>query len=148
MKGIWIALALVFAVLVSCSGDRAAASSDSLVCPKAIPVQQTLPATEPGWGTFEDDTPAQLMNVALFEGHPKGKASLVPDEEAEADGRAVSRWHLLENGTRRYWIACYYDHSRIGLTRQVPSGAKVCEVTRDLNMSVGGMPVVLGLTCK
>jgi len=125
-----------------------ATAAPSATCPADISVAQSLSAPAGGWDAFEDDSPTQLMSVAVFDGHPREQASLVPDSDTESAGRRVVAWQLPENGTRHYWLACYYDHSRIALTRMLGAGIKGVEVTRDPQVTVGGQPVVTGIAFK
>lgn len=135
-------------VLVACTGDRPGNFTGQPACPKEISVKQNLLRPQPGWESFEDEEAMQLISVALYEGHPRAKASLIPDEEVEDGSRRVSTWNLAENGKRRYWIACYYHHTRIVLTRMIDSKVSICEVTCDLNLSIAGQPVILDIAFK
>jgi hypothetical protein len=120
----------------------------SATCPSDISVAQSLSAPATGWDSFEDDTPTQLMSVGVFDGHPREQASLVPDSDTESAGRRVVVWQLAEKPARGYWLACYYDHSRIALTRMLPAGITRVEVTRDPQSTVAGQPVVTDIAFK
>jgi hypothetical protein len=74
--------------------------------------------------------------------------SLVPDSDAVSAGRRVAVWKLPENGRRQYWLACYYDHSRIALTRMLTRDVERVEVARDPQETIGGLPAVTGITFK
>lgn len=136
------------ALLICCAADRSSPSLGQIECPKVIAVEQILQIPQRGWESIEDDTPLQLRSIAIYEGHPKEKSALAPDQESEVSGRLVSTWHLTDNGKRRYWIACYYNHSQIVLTRLIGPEASVCQVTRDPHISVAGEPMILDVTFK
>ena len=123
-------------------------ASPSSTCPPTLIASQTLAGGVAGWEPFEDDTPIQLMSVGVFDGPPRERASLVPDSDAAAGGRRVAAWDLRENGKRQYWLACYYDHSRIALTRELSRDVKRVEVARDPGETIGGLPVVTDITFK
>jgi hypothetical protein len=120
----------------------------SSTCPPSLVVAQTIAAGVAGWEPFEDDTPIQLMSVGVFDGHPRERASLVPDSDTTSAGRRVAVWKLPENGTRRYWLACYYDRSRIAVTRILAGDIARVEVTRDPQVTIGGQPEVTGIAFK
>jgi len=128
------------------SADAKAASSAT--CPPAIPVAQTLSEAVGGWEPFEDDTPTQLMSVGVFDGHPREQASLVPDSDEASAGRRTAVWQLDASSSRNYWLVCYYDRSRVALTHALARGITRVEVTRDPQATVGGLPVVTGITLK
>jgi hypothetical protein len=117
-------------------------------CPPTLTASQTLSGGVAGWEPFEDDSPIQLMSVGVFDGHPREQASLVPDADTAAAGRRVAVWDLPDNGTRQYWLACYYDHSRIALTRMLAGDVKRVEVARDPQTTIGGLPAVTDITVK
>ena len=160
MRANWVLSCLAAAALgASCSrseptaGAKAVPSADakaaaSATCPAAIPVAQTLSEAVAGWEAFEDDTPTQLMSVGIFDGHPRERASLVPDSDEASAGRQTAVWQLDANSSRDYWLLCYYDRSRVALTHALARGITRVEVTRDPQATVGGQPVVSGITLK
>jgi len=127
------------------AGVKAAPSAP---CPPTISVTQTLSAAVAGWEPFEDETPAQLMSVGVFDGHPRERASLVPDADDEAAGKRTAVWQLSENGRRGYWLVCYYDRSRLALTRALPGEITRVEVTRDPQVTIAGQPEITAITVK
>jgi hypothetical protein len=145
MNKLLFAFAVFATALTSCASSPPVSSLVEPVCPQAISAKQTLSEPVPGWEAMEDDAPLQLANVVLFEGHPREKAALVPDQEVEVDGRQVSTWMLVDNGNLHYWIACRYDHSSIVLTRPIGSGVETCEVTRDLQITIAGQPAIVDI---
>ena len=130
------------------SPPAASNGAPSATCPPTVAVAQSLSVAAAGWESFEDDSPSQLMSVGVFNGHPLEQASLVPDSDTESAGRRVAVWQLAENGSRRYWLACYYDHSRIALARMLASDITRVEVTRDPQVTIGGQPEITGITFK
>jgi hypothetical protein len=155
--GLTLCLAVTALSVLSCGRSEPAgakpqaspsSSPSSSTCPSTVSVAQTLAAGVNGWESFEDDTPAQLMSVAVFDGHPRERASLVPDSDTESAGRRLVVWQLAENGTRHYWLACYYDHSRIALTRMLAGTVSRVEVTRDPEVTIGGQPEITGIAFK
>jgi hypothetical protein len=148
MKTLSVLLAVAALVFVSCSAHQPVVSTVELTPPKTISVQQALVDSEAGWQPFKDDVPLSLMSVALFEGHPDERASLIPDEETEAQGRRISTWQLRDNGERRYWIVCYYDRTKIALAHLIDPGISACVVTSDLTVSVAGRPAILDISFK
>ena len=148
MNKLVILIGLSVAALASCADKGPAGSAEQIGCPKAISVKQTLGRVERGWESFEDDTPLRLISVAFYEGHPREKAALAPDEETEVGGRLISTWHLVENGRRHYWMVCYYDHTRIVLTRMIGPEIHTCEVRRDPHVSIAGHPALVDITFK
>ncbi|MFH1897932.1 MAG: STY0301 family protein [Candidatus Desantisbacteria bacterium] len=143
-----VPLGLIVTILTSCTGDHPSGSTGQLVCPKVISVKQTLLKRESNWESFEDDLPSRLISVMIYDGHPKERAALVPDQETESNRRLVFTWHLVENGKRRYWTACYYDQTRIVLAHLISSEVSTCEVTCDPYITIAGQPAILDVTFK
>ena len=124
------------------------AAAPASTCPPTLSVAQTVAGGVAGWEPFEDDTPIQLMSVGVFDGHPRERASLVPDSDTASAGRRVAVWMLPGNGTRHYWLACYYDRSRIAVTRMLAGDITRVEVTRDPQVTIGGQAEVTAIAFR
>jgi hypothetical protein len=120
----------------------------SIECPQTVVVKQELPEAATPWETFQEQVPSRLMSVAVFEGHPKERATLVPDAEATKGGKQVYTWRLPANTAHPYWLACGYDRTSVILVRPLDPGVSSCQVTYDPQITVGGLPSVVGIVCK
>ena len=122
--------------------------AQGIVCPKTVAVKQELAGVEPPWEALQEEVPSQLMSVTIFDGHPKQRATLVPDAEAKRNGNRVYTWHLASNRTQTYWIGCSYDRTNMMLIRPLDPGIASCQVTYDPRVTIAGHPSVIGIACK
>ena len=120
----------------------------SATCPPAIPAAQRLSEAVAGWEPFEVDAPIQLMSVGVVDGHPRERASLVPDSDEESAGRRLAVWQLDKNRSRDSWLVCYYDGTRVALTRALARDITRVEVTSDTQVTIAGHPEVTGIAFK
>jgi hypothetical protein len=148
MNKILFSLTIIIFTWILLGINQSNGFSDQLIYPDKISVKQSLVNIEPEWESFEDDIPLQLTSVGIYEGHPKERTSLIPDKEIKINGYSRSIWHLVENGKRNYWIACYYDRTNIVLTRKIDFNISSCEVTYNPDISIAGHPVVLDVNFK
>jgi hypothetical protein len=127
-------------VLATLAGGLSAA--DFAACPAKIEVQkQQIAKAVPGWTAAQANDPRHdLWFVTMYNGEPKEMASLVPD----ISGKLKSGWTLAPG----YWLECHYTQTTLVLTRAVPAGAKVCEVTYTPGVSLDGQQVIKQLTCR
>src|SRR5579862_8588154 len=97
-------------------------AADFMPCPARVDVQrQQLAKPVAGWAAAQgSEARHDLWFVTLYDGEPKGMASLVPD----TGSRLKSGWTLAPAGA--YWLECHYTQTTIVLSRQVPAGAKLC----------------------
>ena len=64
-----------------------------------------------------------LLNVAVYDGHPKEMASLVPDIDQEPS--QPSTWEL-NSASHRYWLACVYKGTDAKYALNLPAGLSQC----------------------
>lgn len=119
-------------------------AADFAACPAKIEVQrQQLAKPAGGWTAAQaNDAHHDLWFVTLYDGEPKEMASLVPD----VSGRLKTSWTLAP--ARAYWLECHYTQTTIVLSRQVPAGVKLCEVTYVPSESLDGHQVIKQITCR
>jgi len=101
-------------------------------CPKAFPV---VPAsTDQAWQSLEDSNrqtaPARgvsmkLTGMSLYSGHPRERASLVPDDDRSIKGTGrLASWKFQGE----HWVGCNYANSLNMLIRPLPDTATACEM--------------------
>lgn len=129
----WAAL-----VMLSISGASFASEVFNVECPEAIQVDERLASKHPLWEGAANNGYGQfghmLQNVGFYYGHPKNRASMVPDDTTDNKKRVrKSAWKLLGNGAQEeYWVACSYNNTLQTLARRLPPHLKLCEATDTL----------------
>src|ERR1051325_5192028 len=96
---------------VSKTAPAPVSAAPSSTCPPTLVAAQTLTGGVAGWEPFEDDTPVQLMSVSVFDGHPRERASLVPDSDTASAGRRGAGWVLPGDGPPDHSLAGRYHSS-------------------------------------
>ena len=139
---------LVATASIACSRNAPPAGQPRDTCPRTISVRQAIDSSPDGWEPSRDHFPPQLAAVSVFDGHPSEKADLVPQGMIEAGGRRVATWTLGENGTRHYWMSCTYNRTDIVLSRAIAPDVRTVVVDYDLEVTMGGQPVVLKILLK
>jgi hypothetical protein len=122
-------------------------AADPVRCPPVIEVRQQMAAPVAGWSVAMDDLPNRFAGITFFDGKPEEKASLAPDSETKAGGRAVSTWSF-GSGDRPVCVACRYAWTTVKLTRELPKPVRSCTVTYDLRQSLAGLPLIEKIDCK
>ena len=130
------------AILLFAGGSTLGAGFES--CPSQVEVQpQRIAKTVPGWSVIASEAPHQLTSITFYDGEPKEKASLAPDET----GRQRQVWTLAAQ-TRPYWLSCHYSGTNVVLARPLPPTVKRCEVTYQPSVTIEGMPEIKEISCK
>jgi hypothetical protein len=68
--------------------------------------------------------------------------------QSERKGRLVGTWRFAPGKARTYWIGCTYDRTNLMLTRSFGPEISTCKVTCDKQVSIGGHPAVIDVSCK
>lgn len=97
-------------------------------CPSTIEVEQKVRKAPPGWTVSRNAAPARLTRVALYDGPPREKASLKPDN---GDTEEAPTWTLSPDNPRGYWLVCYYDDTTVALSKRLPAGISSCREILD-----------------
>lgn len=126
MKKRLLAITLIswFGILLS------VAPASPFECPESIDAASTVTVVPKGWDAVPGGTRFPFESITVFDGHPRGEASLVPDRDVEdAKGKAaVSEW-LFEGGAKDAWFTCSYRGVPSSLAMRIPDGARRCSVT-------------------
>lgn len=103
-------------------------------CPESPAVEESFRDVDAGWEAIRDEGKrgVHLTSISVYDGHPSGMATLVPNAASEKNKKRISRWHLTPNSGAGYWVACNYANTLLMVTRRVPSSASVCEVSETL----------------
>jgi hypothetical protein len=105
--------------------------AEEISCPISIKVDEKITDIPSSWEPVINPQGHHLDNVALYYGHPKEMASLVPDQETK--DKAI--WRFPNKESEKYWLACNYSGTEIMLVKQLPHGLSQCEVTYNLSDS-------------
>lgn len=103
-------------------------------CPPTIDATEAIVGTADSWEVAPDlgKRARRLDSIAVFAGHPRDMASLVPDRTRADKHRRTSVWTLRPDKGEGYWVACRYTNSLLLLTRALPKDARKCELTERL----------------
>jgi hypothetical protein len=139
-------------MMLSISGASSAGELFKLECPEAIQVDERLVSEHPLWESATDTGYGQfghrLHNNSLYYGHPKNRASMVPEDTTDKKGERKSTWKLLDNGTKEeYWVACSYNNTLQILVRRLPPHLKSCE-TSDTLLPSGSTLKIGAVVCR
>jgi len=120
------------AILLLPGACHSAESELVFTCPKAFPAIQA--SIDQGWQSLEvgdsQTAPARglstnLLGMALYSGHPRERASLVPDEDKSMKGTGrLASWKFHGE----HWVGCNYANSLKMLIRPLPGTATECEM--------------------
>ena len=101
-------------------------------CPKSFPAVQA--STDQAWKSLEVSEgqtaparvlPMRLTGMALYSGHPRERASLVPDDDKRMKGIGrMASWKFQGE----HWVGCNYANSGNMLIRPLPVSATACEM--------------------
>jgi len=101
-------------------------------CPKVFPAVQA--STDREWQSLEASDgqiiqarglPMKLSGMALYSGHPRERASLVPDDDKRMKGTGrTASWKFQGE----HWVGCNYANSGHMLIRPLPVTATACEM--------------------
>jgi hypothetical protein len=90
-------------------------------CPKAVldkGAVETARGADPPWARHE------LLTAAFFEGEPRGRGDLMPNEDIKLD-RIIQTWDLSRG---RFTVVCRYRGTRQTVQAQLPAGVKRCSL--------------------
>ena len=120
------------AILLLPFASHSAALELVFTCPKAFPAVQA--ATDQAWQSLavgdSQSAPARalpmkLTGMALYSGHPRERASLVPDADKSMKGIGrLASWKFQGE----HWVGCNYANSLNMLIRPLPGTATACEM--------------------
>jgi hypothetical protein len=122
-------LRVCFIALIAYAGV-AFADSLPLECPAMLSATSNVTSVPKGWTAVPGDTEFHFDNVAVFDGHPMNRASLVPDrglEEAKDEKTGVSEWQF-PGGAKDKWLGCSYRGTPSTLAIRIPDGTLKCSV--------------------
>jgi hypothetical protein len=139
------ALGLWLPALACTSGGSGAAW---IACPAQVSVEQRVAAPLGPWEVFEEGGAHPWNSVSFFDGHPSQGASLVPDTEAEQEGKRVATWKFPAPSDRRYWIGCSYGSTSVMLVRPLDRQISSCVATFDRQVQAEGRPTITELQCR
>jgi hypothetical protein len=139
----WLLLAAFAGVL-----SAAPAHAQGLMCPATIDTKQELAAAQSGWQPFVARDPHHLDEVTIYDGHPSGMASLVPDREIKRAGKPVNIWNFSQTPAFRIWLQCTYRGTSVTLIRQLDQSLKTCEVTYVPGPGGRGIDGVADVQCR
>ena len=143
----------VVSVLMFFIGATSFANGDFKVeCPEAIQVDERLASKHPLWEGAADNGYGQfgyrLQNVGFYYGHPKNRASMVPNDTTDKKTVRKSTWKLLDNGAKEeYWVACSYSNTLQILVRRLPAHLKSCEKSSTL-LPTGATLKIDAVVCR
>lgn len=101
-----------------------------LECPVTIEVSSRVTNVPKGWIVVPGATQRAFDNIAIFDGHPKERASLVPDRDLEESGNGqtgISEWSF-PSGSKNMWLGCSYRGTPSELALRLPDGIRKCSV--------------------
>ena len=139
-------------LMLSISGASYASEVFKVECPEAIQVDERLVSKHPLWEGAADNGYGQfghmLHNVGLYYGHPKNRASMVPEDTTDKNRVRKSAWKLLGNGAQEeYWVACSYNNTLQILVQRLPSHLKSCEAS-DTLLPSGSVLKIGAVVCR
>ena len=108
-----------------------AAAAITYECPATLEVTPTVAAVPKGWSAVPGETRFQFENISIYDGHPKGLASLVPDKNvgaSKSERTGVAEWRF-PGGAHDVWLGCNYSGTRSSVAIRVPDGMQRCSVT-------------------
>jgi hypothetical protein len=109
----------------------ACAKELTIACPQSIDVTQSATPVK-GWETVDEATPIVLDRVAVYSGHPREKASLVPDGDEDMFNTKHDVWTLhRKSKDDDFWISCVYINTTIMLVKKVPQSSNAVIVEYD-----------------
>lgn len=113
-------------------------------CPREIQTDQSLKGEVGAWKVLRDQSAHSLSEVKFFSGPPDQMLALKYDDDVELkNGSYYLKWRFPA-GNERYWVACYYGRTYIGLSMALPDGVSECRV----DYSRTKRPQILGMVCK
>lgn len=103
-------------------------------CPESPTVEESFRDVDAGWEVVRDEGKrgVHLTSISVYDGHPSGMATLVPNAASEKNKKRISRWNLTPNTGAGYWVACNYSNTLLMVAKRVPSSASTCEVSETL----------------
>lgn len=127
---------VVMATLALLLGKAASADdrSEFVKCPESPAVEESFRDVEPGWEALRDEGKrgVHLTSISIYDGHPSGMATLVPNTAETKNKKRTSRWNLVPNSESGYWLSCNYSNTLLMVARRIPLSASVCEVGETL----------------
>ncbi len=127
----------------------AAAAPVKYDCPSTVAVAEQPKAPDASWEAMLDSGRAgyPLDAVAVYSGHPREMASLVPDSSKKVKLHQITTWEFPEPDPRGIWMACMYGNSHAMLVRKVQADAKRCRFT-ELLFKGGGRERIESFVCE
>ena len=96
-----------------------------LNCPKQIEATVSLKRPLEGWKPVAQPITYTLETVTFYDGHPKEKASLPPDEDEFGPDNSVYWSHRMLGDNA--WVTCEYGGISLSLAKKLPKGVKLCK---------------------
>jgi len=121
-------VAPIFLLLITAFVSAARANTDVVECPASLNATSSVTMAPTGWEAVPGETRFPFERLAIFDGHPTDRASLVPDRglEDSADGKTgVSEWRF-PGGTKNIWLGCTYRGTPSMLARRIADGTLKC----------------------
>lgn len=136
-----------FLILGTLAFSAAAAHAGDL-CPAALTTTQTATSVPAGFSASIQAAPAPFMGLTFFDGNPRDKVSLAPDEEKPSGDTLVSMWKFPPGNPRGYYLQCGYFGTQIALQRALDPIITKCWVTYDTAQTIGGLPFIKRIDCQ
>ncbi|PTT87821.1 hypothetical protein DBR42_10890 [Pelomonas sp. HMWF004] len=132
MKSALILIGTLAALLLesACATEEA----EVLRCPDSPAVEESFRDVDPAWEVMRDEGKRgiHLTSISIYDGHPSGMATLVPNATNVKNKKRISRWELAPTSGAGYWFSCNYSNTQLMVARRVPNTARVCEVGETL----------------
>jgi len=77
---------------------------------------------------FVEDSPHYFSGVTIYSGHPRERASLVPEEKSNGKNTYVAHWQFTPSEKETVWISCHYLGTHATYTMELPTKTTFCEV--------------------
>lgn len=137
----------LYPLMLCISGASFAGEIFKVNCPATLQVEQRVVGEHPAWESTAENLEQfgyMLKYVGIYYGHPKDRASSIPDS-SYSERLQRSTWRLLGNSAQKeYWVACFYHNTLQMLVRRLPQHLKSCEEssitdTRGATLKVNAM---------
>ena len=137
------------AIIASVAFATAGLAADiSLSCPESITTKQSAVPRE-GWDSSVPVPDRRHLQRAagINSGPPADQADLRPRmQQSRTEEKAI--YDIEGNAPDGYWLVCFFDDTRVVLSKRLPSGLRRCEVTHRRTPWDAQYSAVKSIVCK